>query len=67
MIKTLKEDELKLLVRKGILEKYYNYLKKNPRSMLARFYGIYTVKIKFMKPISVVIMDNLMGEHANEI
>ncbi len=35
--------------------------------MLARFYGIYTVKIKYMKPISVVIMDNLMGEYITEI
>ena len=35
--------------------------------MLARFYGIYTVKIKYMEPISVVIMDNLMGEKINEI
>ena len=67
MIKTLKEDELKLLVRKGILDQYNHYLRKNNRSMLARFYGVYTVKIKFMKPISVVIMDNLMGEHVTEI
>jgi hypothetical protein len=35
--------------------------------MLARFYGIYNVKIKYMKPISVVIMDNLMSENVNEI
>ncbi len=35
--------------------------------MLARFYGIYTVKIKFMKPISVVIMDNLMGQHIEDV
>jgi Phosphatidylinositol-4-phosphate 5-Kinase len=35
--------------------------------MLARFYGVYNVKIKYMKPISVVIMDNLMSEHVNEI
>jgi len=35
--------------------------------MLARFYGIFTVKIKFMKPISVVIMDNLMGDHIEDI
>jgi Phosphatidylinositol-4-phosphate 5-Kinase len=61
IIKTLKEDELKLLVRKGILDKYYNHVKRHPQSLLARFYGIYTVKIKFMKPISVVVMDNLMG------
>jgi len=35
--------------------------------MLARFYGIYNVKIKYMKPISVVIMDNLMSERVNDI
>lgn len=35
--------------------------------MLARFYGIYNVKIKYMKQISVVIMDNLMSENVNEI
>jgi hypothetical protein len=33
--------------------------------MLARFYGIYTVKIKLMKPISIVVMDNLMSEMVN--
>jgi len=54
-------------VRKGILEKYYKHIRNNPKSMLARFYGIFTVKIKFMKPISVVIMDNLMGDHIEDI
>ena len=67
IIKTLKEAELKLLVRKGVLSKYHNHLEHNPDSMLARFYGIYNVKIKYMKPISVVIMDNLMSENVNEI
>ena len=63
----MKEAELKLLVRKGVLSKYHNHLEHNPDSMLARFYGIYNVKIKYMKPISVVIMDNLMSENVNEI
>lgn len=67
IIKTLKESELKLLVKKGVLEKYYKHIRRNKGSMLARFYGIYNVKIKYMKQISVVIMDNLMGEHVNEI
>jgi 1-phosphatidylinositol-4-phosphate 5-kinase len=35
--------------------------------MLARFYGIYTVKIKFMKPISIIIMDNLMSNQIKQI
>ena len=56
-----------MLARKGLLEKYHNYIKSNPQSMLARFYGIYTIKIKFMKPINVIIMDNVMGKHSEDI
>ena len=67
IIKTLKEEELNLLVRKGVFSKYYRYLKKNPLSLLARFYGVFTVNIKYMKPISVVIMDNLMGDHIEDV
>jgi hypothetical protein len=63
----LKEEELNLLVRKGVFKKYYYHLKKNPKSLLARFYGVYTVNIKYMKPISVVIMDNLMGDHIEDV
>lgn len=67
VIKTLKDEELDLLARKGLLEKYFNYIKNNPQSMLARFYGIYTIKIKFMKPINVIVMDNIMGKHSDDI
>lgn len=54
-------------MRDGILDKYHHHIDDNPNSMLARFYGIYTVKIKFMKPISVVIMDNLMSNQVKQI
>lgn len=50
-----------MLYKKDILGKYYNHLSKNPKSLLARFYGVFKVKIKYMEPISVIIMDNLMG------
>ena len=63
VIKTLKDEELDLLARRGVLEKYYNYMSKHPKSLLARFYGVFTVKIQYMKPINVIIMDNLMGQH----
>ncbi len=61
IIKTLKEAELKLLVRKGVFHDYHKHIKSNPNSMIARFYGIFNVKIKYMKQISVVIMDNLLS------
>lgn len=66
MIKTLKEGELELLARKGVLEKYHSHLTKYPRSLLARFYIVLKIKIKFMEPINIIIMDNLMGEHMEE-
>lgn len=55
------------MTRKGLLEKYYSHIHKHPNSLLSRFYGIFTVKIKFMKPINIVIMDNLNGLHKNWI
>ena len=67
MIKTLKDEELELLARKGVLEKYYSHVHKYPNSLLARFYGIFTVKIKFMKPINIIIMDNFMGNHIERV
>lgn len=63
VIKTLKDEELDLLARKGVLEKYFTYMKANPNSLLARFYGIFTIKVKYMKPINIIIMDNLVGKH----
>jgi hypothetical protein len=54
------------LTRKGLLEKYYNYIRRHPTSLLARFYCVLTVKIKYMHSINVIIMDNLMGEHLEE-
>lgn len=66
VIKTLKDSELELLSRKGVLEKYYNHLNKNPKSLLARYYAVLKVKIKFMQPINIIIMDNLMGDYAEQ-
>ncbi|CDW90060.1 UNKNOWN [Stylonychia lemnae] len=66
VIKTLKQAELDLLAKKGVLEKYYSYLQKHPKSLLARFYGIYTIKIQHMRKINVIIMDNLMGKYIED-
>ena len=60
-VKTLKEQELRRLIKKGFLEKYCEHLRKNPNSMLCRFYGVYKIKVKFQKVISVVVMENIMG------
>lgn len=66
-IKTLKDDELNLLVKKGILQKYCEHIRRNPKSLLCRFYGVFKVKIKFMKPIPIIVMDNIMGTKPEEV
>lgn len=41
IIKTMNDDELSTF--KGMFKDYYEYLVNNPRSVLARIYGIFTV------------------------
>ena len=67
VIKTLKDLELRRLIKKGLIENYNAHLKKNPKSLLARIYGVYKIKVKFMKPISLIIMENIIGSNSQEL
>jgi hypothetical protein len=67
VIKTLKESELRRLVKKGVIMKYYEHLNYNKKSALARIYGVFKVKIKFMQAIPIIVMENIMAEHPTEV
>jgi len=57
IIKTMSDTELKLF--KGRLgTNYFRYLEKNPKSLLARIYGIYTVNIENFEPVNLILMDH---------
>jgi 1-phosphatidylinositol-4-phosphate 5-kinase len=58
---------LRRLVVKGVLESYCTHLKNNPHSMLARFYGVYKIKIRSQAPTSIIVMDNIMGVNPDEV
>jgi hypothetical protein len=58
--------ELRRLIKKGLIENYSDHIKRNPNSMLARIYGVYKIKVKFMQPISIMIMENLAGVNAHQ-
>ena len=58
IIKTMKTAELKALKR--ILPEYVAYLIKNPYSMLAKIYGMFTLKRSLMEPVSVILMENTL-------
>ena len=56
IIKTMKTAELKALKR--ILPEYVGYLISNPHSMLAKIYGMFTLKRPLMKSVIVMLMEN---------
>jgi hypothetical protein len=45
LIKTISNNELNTMIGK-FMENYMDYVNKNPDSLIARVYGIYTIIIK---------------------
>ncbi|BGP08068.1 Phosphatidylinositol-4-phosphate 5-kinase [Rhodotorula toruloides] len=61
IIKTIHHTEHKFLRR--ILKEYHEHVKKNPHTLLSRFYGLHRVKLPHGKKIHFVIMNNLFPPH----
>ncbi|KAF9051633.1 hypothetical protein BJ165DRAFT_1401124 [Panaeolus papilionaceus] len=61
IIKTIRHSEHQFLLK--ILERYYNYVKENPHTLLSRFYGLHRVKLPRGRKIHFVIMNNLFPPH----
>lgn len=57
VIKTIKEKELKDLIR--ILYFYARHLENNPNSLLCRIYGAFYLKFAGITPMFVILMENL--------
>lgn len=52
----MKKSELRALLK--ILPEYVEYLKNNPYSMLAKIYGVFSLKRTMMKTVTVMLMEN---------
>ena len=52
------KSEMTFMVK--ILAHYYMHLKKYPRSLLARVYGIYTLKMEGYTKVRLVLMGNTL-------
>ena len=68
IIKTMSKSELQFLIQ--ILPSYYQYMSNEPNSLIARFYGIYTLhKVKInnnsAKDISFLISNNVFYSKQN--
>jgi hypothetical protein len=58
IIKTMNSGELQTF--KKIFKNYEKHLKDNPKSLLARIYGIFTVRLEDIDPIHILLMENTM-------
>ena len=55
LIKTMKGNEKKIML--NILDDYIDHIKKsNNKSLLARIYGIYTIKSNYFRDLDLLIM-----------
>jgi hypothetical protein len=43
---------------KKVFKSYFNHVSQRPNSILARIYGIYTIKKEELKPVSLILMGN---------
>mmetsp|Transcript_5702 Transcript_5702/g.7671 ORF Transcript_5702/g.7671 Transcript_5702/m.7671 type:complete len:174 (-) Transcript_5702:837-1358(-) len=57
LIKTMNKSEVNVL-RKA-LPQYLEHLRKNQRSLIAKIYGIYTVKMEDIREVHILLMGNL--------
>jgi len=56
IIKTMSEGELNTF--KSFFKPYMHHLMKHKNSLLARIYGIFTVKIEKLEPVNLIMMGN---------
>lgn len=65
-MKTIQDEELKLITK--ILPSLHNYLKSNPKSLLSRIYGVYSVEMQDYKKVHLILMGNtLRFDNKNDI
>ena len=58
IIKTMSSSELKLLLK--ILPDYAKHLENNPYSLIARIFGVFTVKVESLAPVTIMLMENTL-------
>ena len=59
IIKTMSDSELKMFL--GILPYYELHLKENKESLLSRIYGVYTIRMKGLATIHLMLMANTLN------
>jgi 1-phosphatidylinositol-4-phosphate 5-kinase len=58
IIKTMTEDDFRAFM--NLLRSYVRHICENPKSLIARVYGVYKIQMAEMKPVRILIMGNTM-------
>jgi hypothetical protein len=58
IVKTMTSEEMVFMEK--ILPNYYTHFKKYPKSLIARVYGVYTVKMKGYDKVNLILMGNTL-------
>ena len=67
LIKTLKAEEFEL-IKHNFLYKYCKYLSENPKSLLSRLYGMYSLSVNQGRDnILLIVMRNVIGDFQDNI
>lgn len=56
IIKTMFQEELHIMIEK--LRDYFNHIKANPESLIARIYGVFQVEMEGILPVNLLLMAN---------
>jgi len=56
IIKTMFQDELDIMMEN--LPEYFEHLKENPDSLIARIYGVFQVSMEGIVPVNLLLMAN---------
>ena len=59
IVKTMTDGEKEFFLGK-VARPYFTHMKKNPSSLLARIYGVFTVKIQGLSPVHLMLMEHTM-------
>jgi hypothetical protein len=66
IIKTVTSEEEKFL--RKIAYRYYNHMKRNPNSLIVRFFGLHKVRLApEQRYISVVVMENIFFHNRHQL
>jgi len=55
------DEELQIMMEN--LESYYNHILENPKSLIARIYGVFQVEMEGITPVNLLLMANTIQIH----